>query len=162
MDLSAKILGSDVAKTLQARVTAPILTIGADGLTRKDLAKVDCFNFLAAQNLAYILNRYLKVADIRDVYNNVHPHQLALPRLGSIALAVLGAAFESRKLGGDAPLESWLRKHKCEITTFHTIKLNEQKERAEARKQERSRKRARRDKAHTIRVERFEAKAANA
>ena len=46
------------------------------------------------------------------------------------------------------------------ITTFDTIKLHEQKQESEARKSERKSRRARRDKAHAIRVDRFQKRTA--
>lgn len=45
---------------------------------------------------------------------------------GVVSLAVLGAAFEAKGLGGDAPLEAWVKQHQDKdetLTTFSTIKL---------------------------------------
>jgi len=157
MDFSNRVLGQSTARTLQLRVSAPLLTIGRDTFTRADLARVECFNFIAAANLSAILNRELQVKDTADVFHRVQPAALALPRLGAVALAVLGAAFEARKLGGDHPLESWVRKHTehqsdDEIVTFGSLKHRQEFSTAAATKR---RKHARRDQAHRIRVSRF-------
>lgn len=158
MDFSDSILGSVVAKELSARVSVPILQIGSDRFSRNDLAQVECFNFAAAQNLSAILNKELKVRNLSDVYHKVPPAQLALPRLGAISLAVLGAAFEARGLGGNAPLENWLKRHQTKIQTFHTIKLHDEKERADEKRARRLRKRQRKNQAHEMRVARFESR----
>src|SRR4029077_14569041 len=105
---------------------APLLRIGADTFDRKQLAAVACYNFVAAANLSRVLAD-LKVKDTRDVFHNVPPTALALPHLGAVSLAVLGAAFEHKGLGGDAPLEAWVTKHRPtdqrgEFLTFSTIK----------------------------------------
>jgi hypothetical protein len=127
MDFSNRVLGQSTARTLQARVSAPLLKIGRDTFTRADLAHVECFNFIAAANLSAILNRELQVKDTADVFRHIAPAALALPRLGAVALAVLGAAFEAKGLGGDHPLESWVRNHTehqrdDEIVTFGSLK----------------------------------------
>jgi hypothetical protein len=141
MDLSAALLGSDTAKELHTRLYTALLTIGSDVFTRRDFARVDCFNFAAAQNLSYYLNKTLKVADTRAVFYDVNPGALAIPHLGVFSLAVLGAAFEIKRLGGDSPLENWLKRHKVEVVTFHTMKLHEledgRQERERARRQRR-------------------------
>lgn len=158
MDFSNRVLGTSTARTLQARVSAPLLTIGRDTFSRTDLAHVECFNFIAAANLSAILNRELQVKDTAEVFHHVAPAALALPRLGAVALAVLGAAFEVKNLGGDHPLEAWVRKHTehhtdDEIVTFGSLKHRQlEQSTATARKQ---RKHARRDQAHRIRVSRF-------
>jgi hypothetical protein len=127
MDFSNRVLGSYVATRLQDRASAVLLKIGRDEFHRGDLAQVACFNFLAAANLSAILNRELQVKDTRDVFEHVAPAALALPRLGAVAIATLGACFEIKGLGGDHPLEAWVRKHAAhhtdaEIVTFGSIK----------------------------------------
>lgn len=127
MDLSNRVLGSQLAKQMAEKVSAVLLTIGRDHFTRKDLARIECFNFTAAANLSAILNRELQVKDTSDVFYNISPFDLALPRLGAVALAVLGACFELKRLGGEHPLENWVRNHtkthKVEdVRTFDTIK----------------------------------------
>ena len=134
MNLSTSILGTTAVAQLKQHAGAPLLQIGSDRFTRHDLAGVDCFNFTAARNLGHILTNGLAVKNLRDVYDRIPPHRLALPGLGVIALAVLGAAFEAKGLGGDEPLESWARKHAlpgpkgqgaAELTTFATMKKHE-------------------------------------
>lgn len=103
-----------------------------------------------------VLNQHLQVKDLRDVYMNVSPEALALPRLGAISLAVLGAAFEAKGLGGEEPLDAWAKKHLGDaVRTFHTIKEREAAEAAKEKKERRRRKQQRRDEAHRIRSERF-------
>jgi hypothetical protein len=87
---------------------------------------------------------------------------VALPHLGVISLAVLGAAFEAKRIGGDAPLESWVRKHAhqdrlgaAEMVSFYTVKRRELAELATERKAKKRRQRQRRNRAHEMRVERF-------
>lgn len=158
MDLSSVILGSAVVNTLKDRQKSAVLTIGKDTFTRAELAHVDCFNYMAAANLSAILLRELRVKDTAEVFNLVSPHDLALPRLGAISLAVLGAAFEAKGLGGNAPLENWMRRHLHEdakLTTFGALKHRDEAEHARERKQKRERKAARRNQAHRIRVDRF-------
>src|SRR5262245_19598097 len=157
MDLSARVLGKSTATQLQERVVLPILRIGSDQFTRADLAAVECFNFMAAANLSKILNHELTVKNTKDVFENLNPFALALPRLGVISLAVLGAAFEKKGLGGEHPLETWIRQHHDpetdgarDLITFDTIKARqpvdtEAKDRA-------MRKHARRNQAHELRV----------
>jgi len=162
MILNTRTLGSSTVDKLKAQRTTPILTIGSDTFTRRGLAKVDCFNFMAAKNLSDILNAELKVPNARHVYDAIHPTALALPRLGPISLAVLSAAWEALGIGGDDPLDSYIKKHESKdkdapslMVTFHTLKAREQKERSQERKDKKARKAARRDTAHTIRRERF-------
>jgi len=125
MDLSESLLGKTVARQLGERAAAIVLRIGSDGFDRAALARVACFNFAAAANLSAILNRELQVEDTRDVFDRIAPRDLALPRLGAVSLAVLGAAFEAKRIGGDAPLAAWARKHAgtgVAIRTFGTVK----------------------------------------
>ena len=156
MDLSTSILGKSVVTYLHERQRAAVLRIGKDTFDRATLAKVACFNFVAAANLSAILNRDLQVTDTRDVFNNVHPDRLVLPRLGAVSLAVLGAAFEAKGLGGSAPLEAWFKKHRDGTTiTFASLKHREEAERANEKKALKAKKAARRNTAHALRVERF-------
>jgi hypothetical protein len=127
MDFSNRVLGSSIATKLHERADAVLLRIGRDEFRRGDLAQVSCFNFLAAANLSAILNRELAVKDTRDVFEHVAPSALALPRLGAVAIATLGACFELKGLGGDHPLEAWVRKHTAhhtdaEVITFGSLK----------------------------------------
>lgn len=159
MDFSARVLGTGVATQLRERISKPVLSIGSDHFTRSSLAHVDCFNYIAASNLTTILSKELRVKNTRDLFENVSPTALALPRLGVIALAVLGAAFEAKGIGGSNPLEAWLMKHlegDKPIRTFDTIKHREAAEAAKERAERKKRKSQRRDKAQAIRVERFE------
>ena len=129
--------------------------------TRRDLAKSGA-TFAAAANLSHLLTS-LGARNTRDVFDHVPPSALVLPRLGVISFAVLGAAFELKGLGGDAPLETWIAKHRPKdaadtFVTFDTMKHQEtarEPGEARARAQRRARKGARRDKAQRLRVERF-------
>jgi len=159
MDLSKTVLGSNVAKQLADRVRSAVLTVGSDTFSRRDLARIDCFNFTAAANLSALLTTHLKVKDTRDVYFNVSPILLALPRLGAISLAVLGAAFEAKRLGGEAALENWYRQHQVKVITFNGLKLRDERERSEERKRTKQRKQQRRDQAHGMRLVRHEKRA---
>lgn len=156
LQLSSSVLGLDTTHKLQERVAAHLLTIGSDHFNRRDFSKVDCFSFLAAQNLSYWLNKVLKVENTRYVYYHVNPAELAIPRVGAMSLYVLGAAFELKGLGGENPLESWMTYHKLAVVTFHTMKVNELADGKSERKTRRDRKHARRDTAHNLRVARFE------
>lgn len=158
MDFSNRVLGSYLAKRMQDRAASVLLTIGRDEFQRGDLARVECYNFTAAANLSAILNRELQVKDTADVFNNIHPQALALPRLGAVAIAVLGAAFEAKRLGGERPLENWVRNHTEhhkleEIRTFGAVKRR--REIAAEAKATKGRKHARRDQAHRLRVARY-------
>jgi hypothetical protein len=155
MNLAASILGSSACQKLTESAQASVLTIGSDRLTRGDLARVGCYNFLAAKILSRVLHDELQVKSLRQVYNDIPPSALALPHLGVISLAVLGAAFEAKGIGGDTPLESYVRKHVTKVTTFLTLKHREQEERAKERKERKRRKARRRDQAQQLRVERF-------
>jgi hypothetical protein len=148
MQLSDKILGTTITRQLQERHDTSILTIGSDRFTRADLAHVDCFNFVAAQNLSNAIND-LGAPNIKYVFDRIAPSQLVLPRVGAIALAVLGAAFEARKVGN---LEAWVSKHMENIVTFHRLKERELAEQAEERKAKKQRQRKRNAQAHELRV----------
>jgi hypothetical protein len=163
MDFSTKILGTAVVTALQTRTARPVLMIGKDAFTRSDLASVTCFNFVAAATLSTCLAP-LKLKSTKDLFETIPPAALALPRLGSIALAVLGAAFEAKGLGGDHPLETWMQQHapagakRPIFTTFHTVKARDAKERRAEAKGKKRRQRQRRDAAQQMRVERFAAR----
>src|SRR5215813_10769182 len=112
MNLSMRVLGKTTVAHLSERLTKPVLRIGGDSFLLHDLAAVDCFNFVAARNLDRILNAELHLRNTKDLFENVHPKELALPHLGAISFAVLGAAFEAMRIGGDRPLEAWVTKHR--------------------------------------------------
>jgi hypothetical protein len=80
MDLSPHVLGSNIVSPLRARQGAVLLRIGRDEFDRASLTNVACFNFSAAANLSAILNRELAVRNTRDVFENIAPTSLALPR----------------------------------------------------------------------------------
>jgi hypothetical protein len=129
MNLSTRVLGSTSVHKLEAQAAEAVLTIGKDVLTRAQLAQVGCFNFTAARRLSGILAD-LNIQNLRQLYNDIAPSGLALPGIGVISLAVLGAAFEAKKIGGEAPLESYVEKHKQgsqkhPLVTFDTIKRRE-------------------------------------
>jgi hypothetical protein len=159
MDLSSSVLGAGIVAKLNDRRTAWILKIGRDGFTRAALAGVECFNFQAAATLSAILNKELKVKDTRDVFDRVSPAELALPRIGAIAVAVLGAAFEAKGIGGETPLVAWVRKHAgapdAAVHTFVSLKVRDAKARAEGKAEDRERATTRRSKAHRLRRDRF-------
>jgi uncharacterized protein YbaP (TraB family) len=127
MDLSSSVLGQTAATHLKEQHSHVLLKIGSDGFTRRDLSRVSCYNFVAARNLSQLLNQELTVKNTRDVFDRISPFALALPRLGVIALAVLGAAFEAKRIGGERPLEAWMKHHaerddKRPIVTFDSVK----------------------------------------
>lgn len=166
MNLSARVLGTTTVRQLQDRLQTPILRIGSDSFLLRDLANEGCYNFAAARNLNRILNEELHVKSTRDLFDSVHPRELALPRLGAISFAVLGAAFEVKKIGGDRPLESWVTKHRDEsarreFTTFATLKhqsIRDVKAAADERRAAKRHKAARRNQAHRLRADRYEAR----
>lgn len=168
MHLSARILGTTTAKELEDRASAPVLIIGSDRFTRRDLGTIDCFNFLAAARLTKAIAD-LGPKNTRDLFERFAPSDLVVPSVGAVSLAVLGAAFEVKGIGGSQPLESWMRTHRAadskrEYVTFDTLKEKERKREkgeAKARRQRRNRKAARRNVAHAIRVERFQDRAAD-
>jgi len=122
MDLSTTILGSTVAKALTARQAEAVLVIGRDRFVRAELAHVACFNFVAAANLTRVLGD-LNVKDTADVFARIDPLRLVVPRLGAVSLAVLGAAFEIKKLGGRTPLLAWYHAHReGRVVTFEGLK----------------------------------------
>lgn len=147
MDLSTSVLGQTAATQLKQRINDVVLKIGSDGFTRHDLSRVSCFNFTAARNLSQLLNQELSVRNTRDVYDRVPPLSLALPHLGVISLAVLGAAFEAKRIGGEHPLESWMRHHaerhdKHPVVTFDSVKTRAQHSDRVERKAKKAERRA--------------------
>lgn len=141
MNLSTRILGTSAVKTLQDRSTGIVLTIGRDTFTRADLAHVECFSFLAAANLSRVLADF-SVTSTRDVFDTIPPAALAVPHVGAISLAVLGACFELKRIspGTTPPLEAWILKHRAkdaigpELVTFHTLKQHAHAAKAARRK----------------------------
>lgn len=120
---SARVLGAATVAALTDRARNAVLVIGRDRFTRADLAGVECFSYTAAANLSAQL-KVFKPANTRDVFDRLSPLSLALPRLGAVSLAVLGAAFERKGL---PTLDDWVTKHRAptdtrEIVTFATIK----------------------------------------
>ena len=163
MNLSTVVLGSTAVKHLQTTTSEYVLRVGSDRLTRAELAGVGCFNFVAARNLSSLLaDNGTPAKNLAHLYESVSPTSLALPHMGVISLAVLGAAFEAKGIGGDAPLENWVRKHsrpdqsgEAHMTTWHSIKRHELAEISREQTARKDRTRARRNKAHGLRVERF-------
>jgi hypothetical protein len=157
MYYSPSILGINAVEQLRKSATNAVLTIGSDRLTRADLSRVGCYNFVAARILSEVLHHELQVKNLRQVFDEIPPAALALPRIGVISLAVLGAAFEAKGIGGATPLENYVKKHAEKVTTFGTMKHRAAVEQANERKARKRRKKQRRDQAHETRVERFEA-----
>jgi hypothetical protein len=129
MDLSAAVLGRPAVAYLIERQHSAVLTIGRDVFDRAALAHVECFNFTAAATLSRVLTKEIRAKDTRDVFDNVDPLRFALPRLGPVALAVLGAAFQANKIGSATPLLAWFEKHRGErrLITFSSIKAHDAK-----------------------------------
>lgn len=149
MNLSTTILGSTAVKQLQTTGSAWVLQVGSDRLTRGELAQVGCYNYVAAKNLSNVLQEALprNVKGLKDLFVTVPPTALALPHIGAISLAVLGAAFEACGIGGETPLENWVRHHAprgvaAHMVTFHTLKHRELAEQANERKLRRARRRS--------------------
>lgn len=165
MHLSSRILGKTVVDQITLRSAHPLLRIGTDVFYRGDLARVGCYNFHAAAGLSTALQdhaRELAVESTRDLFETLAPRHLILPHIGAVALAVLGACFEIKNLGGDAPLETWVAKHRAadapdRFVTVHTMKAQAAKQglEAHARRDAKARRTRRRDQAHRLRVDRF-------
>jgi hypothetical protein len=156
MQLPDHILGKGAVVALQERIKQPVLTIGSDKFTRAHLASINCFNFAAAAQLSNILTNHLKVQNVRDLFLNYSPRRLALPGLGVISLATLGAAFE-QKLG--KTLTDYIDHHRAEnekTVTFSTLKHNSPDSQGERRtkRDEKARKGRRSRQAHELRVQR--------
>jgi len=158
MDLPTSILGAYQVKKMTEQRTRAILIIGSDQFQRRDFARVDCYNFTAVSNLNHILNQHLKVKNTHDLFVNHDPTELALPRMGYVSLAVLGAAFEAKNIGGATPLATWVEQHKVKTGTWDTMKKRENAEIAAEKKAVKRRKGQRRDQAHGLRVKRHEAR----
>ena len=163
MDLSTSILGTTAVTYIRTRQAQAILTIGSDRFDRAGLASVGCFHFLAAARLSQILRDHFSIKSTRELFDKQPPEAFVLPQLGPVALAVLGAAFELKQLGGDAPLETWVKKHrKGHTITFTTLKHREAAERLKETKTRKARKAQRRNMAHRIRMDRLIDRAAAA
>lgn len=161
MKLTAAVLGSTAVQKLEQSSGERLLVAGRESLTRADLARVGCFNFLAAKILTKVLGE-IGAKSLRQVYEELSPRALALPGMGVISLAVLGAAFEAKGLGGDDPLGNWVKKHAEKTTTFSTVKRREEAERAREAKERKRRERRRRNQAsEPITVEELRAAAAD-
>lgn len=113
---------------MSASYAAPVFQIGSDKLTRADFAQVGCYNFVAAVRLSAIL-KDIGAKSLRHVFDTIPPSALAVPGLGVISLAVLGAAFEAAGVGGATPLEAYAVKHaekdgkgRPDVVTFSTLK----------------------------------------
>jgi hypothetical protein len=141
VNLARTVLGASAVDRLSTAAGEAVLVVGSDTFTRSDLSAVGCFNFVAARYLTHALHD-LGVTNLRDVYDRVPPRDLALPGVGVISLAVLGAAFEAKHIGGDSPLETYVRKHQTKLTTFDTVKHAVKRE--QLANQQRRRKRRRR------------------
>lgn len=146
MYLSAAVLGQSAVRAISERTSTAILVVGSDTFYRRDFAHVECFNFIAAANLSQILHDQVPVKNLRDLFDRIPPSALLLPRLGPISLAVLGAAFEIRGIGGDAPLEAWIQRHQSQpdarFVTFPTLKQHAarvERARIQARRKRRQR-----------------------
>ena len=156
MYLSRTILGKSIVERLEHRASDPVLVIGADYFTRPQLSKIGCFNFLAAARLTHLLNVELKVKSTRDLFLNYGPQHLALPGLGAISLATVGAAFEVMKLGN---LEDYVARHHHKgdhSVTFARMKVNvlDQQAAAAEKRDKKRRQRSRGRTAHELRVAR--------
>ena len=122
MDLSTNVLGSTAVAKLSAARTEGVLKIGADSISREQLADAGCYNFLAARRLTSALAD-LGAKDLRDVFERFPPRDIALPNVGVYSLFVLGCAFQVVGVGGKTPLDNYVKKHSEKVTTFHSIKL---------------------------------------
>ena len=131
MNLAAEVLGAGAVTRLQFSSSEHVLVVGSDKLTRAQLADVGCYNFVAAKNLTAILHSHPLATNLRKVFDEIPPRELAVPHMGVISLAVLGAAFEAKGIGGENPLVAYVKKHttnangKREVVTFDTIKHRE-------------------------------------
>ena len=156
MQLSHQILGKNIVDQLEARQSSAVLTIGTDTFTRPMLSKIGCFNFTAAARLTQLLTNELKVKNTRDLFQNIPPQHLALPGLGAICLATLGAAFEAKGVGTLADYVARHTEKGHSVVTFSTMKINVLDQRAarDEKKAAKKRKAGRTAQAHELRVER--------
>jgi hypothetical protein len=108
--------------------------IGRDVFTRERLAAANCYNFTAAASLSAILHAaFPAIRHTRELFETIPPTALVLRRVGAISLAVLGAAFEIKKLGGAEPLANWYKHHAQPALTFASLKAAQRaQERREA------------------------------
>lgn len=144
MLLSDHVLGITTTRQLRERNEAAVLIIGRDRFTRADLGRVECWNFGAAARLSHAI-RLLVVRDTKDLYHRYPPSALAVPGIGAISLAVLGAAFECKKVGGrghEGPLRAWVQhhdkpNHPSPLVTFNTMKRHEAADKRAEKKQRR-------------------------
>jgi hypothetical protein len=147
MNLSSRVLGKAVVDAITEKTRAPLLKIGADVFHRHDFAQIDCFNFIAAANLSRVLKE-VRVKNLKDLFERVPPTSLLLPRLGAVSLAVLGAAFELKNVGGESPLEAWMTFHRegegNGIVTFGSMKAKAHLAAGEEQKRKRGTARRRR------------------
>lgn len=123
MEWSTQILGRGVVHALQVRSTDALVTIGADRFSRKDLAAVECFNFVAAARLSEVI-KVLGPKHTRDLFHHFEPEQVAGPGIGAFAFAVIGACFEHKHVGTLAEWVEHTRQKNEKITTFLTMKNN--------------------------------------
>lgn len=161
MNLAPTVLGAGAVKHLSGLAEEALLIVGSDRLGRRELAGVGCYNFAAARNLSAVL-KPLQLPSLKHLFQNIPPASLALPHMGVISLAVLGAAFEARKIGGANPLLAWVQFHagdeKKAMVTFYTLKHREAQEVLNEKKAIVERRRGRKGKAHQLRVARFTAR----
>lgn len=159
MNWSTSFLGATIAEKMQERSATPILRIGNDTFRRADFARLECYNFMAVINLSnHLAKSDIQVKNTRELYDKISPRDLALPGVGAFSLAVLGAAFQAKGIGGARPLDSWDKKHHPNGeggVTWHTYKARAAHEDATERKQLAKRKHSRKNQAQEIRVERF-------
>jgi len=132
MHLSTRVLGASVVNAITARASTPLLVIGSDRFRRADLAAVGCYHWIAAAHLSAAIEAIGGVRSARDLFDRIPPEALVLPGVGAVTLAVLGAVFERKSIGGSTPLEAWITKHRApeaarEFVTFATLKAHERK-----------------------------------
>jgi hypothetical protein len=137
MNFAVTVLGHTAVERLQTATGEHVLLVGADKFTRGDLARIGCYNYIAARNLSAALQAF-DVKDLRDLFERISPRDLALPRIGVIALAVLGAAFELKNIGSANPLEAYVRKHQPKLCTFDTMKTQRRNEKQRRRRERQS------------------------
>lgn len=122
MDYADAVLGHYQVAKLRSKNESYVLVCGADRFTRAQLARVECFNFVACQRLTALFTA-LRVPNLKHVFERITPAELAAPQIGVVSLAVLGAAFEAKGLGGDAPLLNYVKRHMQDhVVTFDTFK----------------------------------------
>jgi len=160
MHLPTAILGKGTVVKLEERQSSAVLVIGDDKFTRPQLSKIGCFNFMAASRLTQYITE-LKIKNTRELFQTVPPQHLALPGLGPICLATIGAAFEVKGLG---TLADYIARHTEKghlVVTFATMKHNvrDQEAAREEKKAAKKRKASRNDRAQNLRADRHIARA---